>query len=484
MRTFELYQKPFHITATLLLMAAIVMNSPGAFAQTRMSIRDCISYAGQNNSNLRMARQDEDVARQVNNQTRGRGLPQANITGTWSDNLKLQQLVLTPAALALFGGAGKKDTSSSAGSGSSATPTKGGVTLGYRYSSVVTGEVTQMIFDPSFWVGLKAAKYNRMYYAQTTQQVNEQVAYNIANAYYQVIVAQKQLELLGYNINSTGRLLANTKLQFQNGVAKQVDVNRIQVNYSNLISQQQQAQLNLDKAMNNLKYQMGMDIAEAVQLSDTSLSFTNDATLLQEVDSSYFERRINYKLAKTNITLQDLDRRNNISGYYPTLTAFANYAYNAQGPNLGLYKTNPESPWINYTTSAIGLRFRFNVFDGLQRNALVQQSKIKTRKMEENLIQTRRNINLEVSNALTQYRNTLQRINADSQNVSLAQEVYKVTQLEFREGVGTSTDVVNSETSLRQAQNTYVNTLLNLYLARLDLERAKGNILNYLNSNQ
>jgi outer membrane protein TolC len=46
--------------------------------------------------------------------------------------------------------------------------------------------------------------------------------------------------------------------------------------------------------------------------------------------------------------------------------------------------------------------------------------------------------------------------------------------------VGTSTDVVNAETALRQAQTTYITTLLDLYTARLDLERAKGNILPYL----
>ncbi|PIQ20979.1 MAG: transporter, partial [Cytophagales bacterium CG18_big_fil_WC_8_21_14_2_50_42_9] len=55
-------------------------------------------------------------------------------------------------------------------------------------------------------------------------------------------------------------------------------------------------------------------------------------------------------------------------------------------------------------------------------------------------------------------------------------------QLEMREGVGTTTNVVEAETALRQAQNTYITTLLNLYTARLDLERSKGTLLTYLNS--
>jgi outer membrane protein TolC len=137
---------------------------------------------------------------------------------------------------------------------------------------------------------------------------------------------------------------------------------------------------------------------------------------------------------------------------------------------------------VDYSTSSIGLRLRIPIFDGLQRNARVQQSKLKGLQLKENMNLTRQNINLEVSNALTQYRNTLQRIESEQQNVQLAEEVYQMTQLEFREGVGTSTDVVEAETALRQAQNTYITTLLDLYTARLDLERSKGNLITYLNS--
>jgi outer membrane protein TolC len=443
-----------------------------------LSIKECLDYASGNNSNIKLARYDEEIAKQQNNQVRGRGLPQANITGQWQNSPKIQKLIIPPAALAALSG-GKADTNTTAPSSSS--PNKG-ISAGYRYSTNLTGEVTQMIFDPSFWVGLKAAKYNRMVYMQTTQQVSEQTAYNIANAYYQVIVIEKRLQLLQSNLNNTGKLLSSTQLQFENGVAKQVDVNRIKVNFNNLKFQYQEAELNLLQALNALKYQMGMPLEQSILLKDTSLAFTEEEGIMDDSVQNYAENRISYKLAKTNITLQDLDRRNNFSGYYPSLTGYANYAYNAQGPTLGLYKTKSETQWINYTTASFGVRLRFNVFDGLQRNALVQQSKLKTRKMEENLNLTKQNINLEVSNARTQYMNTLSRIKAEQQNVDLAQQVYQVTQLEFREGVGTSTAVVQAETSLQQAQNTYISTLLDLYKARLDIERAKGNILPYLNS--
>jgi outer membrane protein TolC len=430
--------------------------------ETRVfSIKDCIDYAGTNNSNLKISRYDEQIARQQVNQVRGRGLPQANINGSFEDRLKIPFIIF--------------QLPGSTNGESQALP------LGKQYNSALTGEVTQMIYDPSFWIGLKAAKSSNQLYQQSTQQVSEQTAYNIANAYYQTIVVQKQLQLLGANLANTQATLASTELQFKNGVAKRVDVSRLRVNASNLESQIKAAELNLVQAENALKFQMGMPLTQPISLSDTALAFNQEEAVLTDEPEKFFQNRIEYKILQTNLRLQELDRRNSVAGYFPSLTGFANYGYVGQGADPGLFKTSSNG-WVDYTTSTIGLRLRIPVFDGLQRNALVQQSKLKARQVEENINLTKQSINLEVSNALTQYRNTLQRIENEQQNVQLAEEVYRVTQLEFREGVGTSTDVVNAETALRQAQTTYITTLLDLYTARLDLERAKGNILPYLTS--
>ena len=91
-------------------------------------------------------------------------------------------------------------------------------------------------------------------------------------------------------------------------------------------------------------------------------------------------------------------------------------------------------------------------------------------------------MNLEIANATTQYKNALQRIDIEKQNVQLADEVYSVTQLEYKEGVKSSINLVTSEMSLREAQNAYTKTLLDFYNARLNLEKAKGTITTFLNS--
>lgn len=420
-------------------------------------MKECIEYASHNSSTIKIAKYDEEFGLKKIKEIKGRALPQANINGTFEDRLKIP-LLIVPG----FGGAGGE----------------GGIKMGYKYNSSMTGEVTQMILDPSFGIGLKAAKQNTILYQQSTQQVSEQMAYNIATSYYQVIVLQEQLKLLQTNRTSTQKTLEVTELQFKNGVAKSVDVKRLRVNANNLESQVRQATTNLEQAYNNLKFNMGMPLEQAISLSDTTLTFNENESISNNAE---VENRIEYKIGISNLELQRLNTKNNMRGYYPTLTAYANYGYQGQGPDFGIFKT-ADNNWVDYTTSAIGLRLRIPIFDGLQRSARIQQSKIRTSQQEERINLLRQNIGLEVSNSYSQYQNTVKRIESERSNVELAEEVYQITQLEFREGVSTSTDLVEAELSLRQAQNVYTQTLLDLYTARLNHERSVGNLTKYLNS--
>ncbi len=446
------------LSCTLLFRAQA--QSSGAKA---LSIKECLEYASENNYNLRIARLDETISDKRIIEVRSTGLPQANINGVFEDRLKIPLLIIPNMDQFMGGG-------------------QGGIPMGYQYNSSLSGEVSQMIYDQTFWTGLKAAKSSTRYYAQNSAWVNENTAYTIADAYYKVIVIEKQLALLNINLSNTTTTLSMTELQFNNGLAKKVDINRLRVSKSNLESQIKQSELNLEQAYNNLKFQMGMPLNQAITLRDTTFELSEAELKSGETPDQFFDKRLDYKLLETSLELQKLDQKSITNQYFPRLTGFANYSYVGQGPDLGLYKTK-NNDWVDYTTASIGLRLSIPVFDGLRKSALVQQSKVKQDQLKQQLDLKKQQIDIEVSNAEIQYKNTYHRIASEQENVDLAEEVYNVTQLEFKEGVGTSTDVVNAEFALRQAQNIYIGTLLELYTARLQLEKAKGNIINYLTSN-
>jgi outer membrane protein TolC len=101
---------------------------------------------------------------------------------------------------------------------------------------------------------------------------------------------------------------------------------------------------------------------------------------------------------------------------------------------------------------------------------------------KENLLLTEQSIKVDISNYEIQYKNAIDNINTEKENLDLAESVFKNTQLEYQQGAGSTLDLIQSESSYMVAQNTYFNKLLNLFIARIELEKAKGTLMNFINN--
>jgi outer membrane protein TolC len=173
-----------------------------------------------------------------------------------------------------------------------------------------------------------------------------------------------------------------------------------------------------------------------------------------------------------------MDKKRNRAGYLPSLSFNANYGYNAMRNNFDFATTGGE--W--YPGSSIGITLKVPLFDGLQRNAKIAQSTLNIEKSMENIRLTEQSIKVELSNSDIQYRNAVDNIRSEKDNLDLADNVYKNTQLEYQQGAGSSLDLVQAESSYRESLNNYYNKLLNLYIAKINLEQSKGTLMNYINN--
>jgi outer membrane protein TolC len=161
------------------------------------------------------------------------------------------------------------------------------------------------------------------------------------------------------------------------------------------------------------------------------------------------------------------------AGYVPSLSAFGNFNYQAFRRNFDFFDVS--KPW--YSSSAIGLALNVPVFDGLRKRALAQQSSLRTRQVENQAGKLQESITLDVENANARLANARATLVAQRENRAIAEQVYNQSQLQYKEGVATLSDLLNSETELRNAQNNYINALVQLKLAALELKKAGGNLL-------
>jgi len=444
----------------ILLTLFFAISSFYLHAQKPLTLKECINYSLANNSNIKIASYNVDISQKKIAEQVGNYLPQINASGSLDDNLKLSTQLLPGEMLG--------------GTPGTYVP----VTFGNKYSLSGGVQLTQKLYDPTYLYGIKSAKINKEMSVQTLQKTNEQTVFNIGLVYYQTLVIQMQVNVLKSTLVASELSLKSIELKFKNGMAKTTDVDKIRVNFNNTKSQLEQAELSYSQSLNTLKYYMGMPVDNSIALADTTISISNHSLEDESRSNTEMDNVIDYQLQKTNISLMQINKKTNLAAFHPSISFYGNYNYNAMRQEFNFFDSGKD--W--YSSSAIGLKLTIPIFDGLQRNSKVAQSELNIKIAKENLLVTEQSIKVDISNYEIQYKNAIDNINREKENLDLAESVFKNTQLEYQQGAGSTLDLIQSESSYTVAQNTYFNKLLNFYIARIELEKAKGTLMNFINN--
>ena len=442
------------------LILSFLLSDVSSFAQRPLTLKECIKYSFTNNSNIKIANYNVDISQKKIIEQFGNYLPQINVSGSLDNNLKLSTQLM-PAEM-------------TGGTPGTYVP----VTFGNKYSVSGGAQLTQKLYDPTYIYGIKSAKINKGISSQTLQKTNEQTVFNISLVYYQTLVIQMQMNVLKSTLTASEQSLKSIELKYKNGMAKKIDVDKIRVSFNNTKSQLEQAELSYSQSLNTLKYNMGMPVDSSMALADTTINISKYLLANDTVHKLQMENIIDYQLKKTNISLMQTDKKTKIAAFMPVLSIYGNYNYNAMRQEFNFFDADKD--W--YPSSAIGLKLTIPIFEGLQRNSRVAQSELNIKIAKENLILTEQSIKVDISNYEIQYKNALDNINREKENLDLAESVFKNTQLEYQQGAGSTLDLIQSESSYMEAQNTYFNKLLNLYIARIELEKAKGTLMSFINN--
>jgi outer membrane protein len=422
-----------------LLLLGLLLSNYGK-AQQLLTLKDAVNYAVENSSNVRRAKLDIQGGKFKTQEIRSEALPQISANGGLTYNPIIGQLVVGDQSFQL----GRKWNAN------------GGVQL------------SQQLFNQQVFTGLKAARTSELYYALNENLTEEQIIEQVANTYYQVLVNRQQLNVIDTNIKNVRvveRIIVN---QFENGLAKKIDVDRIKVNLTNLENQRDQSVNAVTQLENQLKFYMGMPIVTDVQ------------TLPSFADTVSLSGRTEIKLLDVQKQLLTLQRKAYVAEYYPSLSLTGNYSSTGQSDKFDLFKSKSNSTAFWYDASAIGLTLRVPIFNGFATRSRVRQANVELLRADENRRETTNALNLAYENAKIQLRNSINTINSQRQNVNLAEEIYKSTQNNYNNGLAALTDLLDTENALTEAQNSYTSALLNYKIAEIQLIKSNGNIKSLL----
>lgn len=419
-----------------------------------MTLQECIKTGIANNLLLANARIGIDKGRTGVSQNRSRLLPVINGIFQFTDYLKSPVNVTTGTLL---------------GSDFSDDPTWQTI-KSMQYNANAGIQLSMSLYNQTILAAIDVAKTVEKINSLSYEKAVEDLTMQISKVYYMAQASQEQKRLTNENILRMEELCDITEALYQQGVVMEVDLNRVRINLQNLKTQHDQSNTLHNQQLNMLRFLMDM-------APETSLEVTR---MVENIELLHTEG-VNEGLPELLLSAQQKalaeQRIKTVkAGYLPTLslTGYAG-ALGYQEKFRHFFHTSAATDnWFG--NCYIGLSVRIPIFEANLKKLQIKQYRYDAQQAANRMELTRKQLNEDYANAMLQLNHNMEVFRTQSDSRHQAEEVYNVTEEQYKEGVASMTALLQDEMQLRMAQTACVQALCQCRLAQLDLLKLSGNL--------
>ena len=345
----------------------------------------------------------------------------------------------------------------------------GYIKTGTYNNSTIGLSANQNIFNKDILLASRTANDIRRQSRQNTTGSKIDVVVNVSKAFYNVLLTQKQVEVLDEDLQRLDRSLKDAYNQYQGGIVDKIDYKRATISLNNTRAQRKQVNDVIVAKYANLKQLMGYPDSVDLRLQYDTSQMEKEA-MIDTAQPVQYQNRIEYQLLQTQKSLQYANLKYYQWSYLPTVSAFGNY-------NLG-YLSNQFTETYNQTfpNSNIGLQVSIPLFLGNKRVYQVKQAALQLKRVNWDEVLLKSRINTQYAQAIASYKGNLANYIALKDNVQLANEVYNTLRLQYTSGIKTYLDVIIAESDLRTTELNFYNALYQLLQSKIDVQQAMGAI--------
>jgi outer membrane protein len=348
-------------------------------------------------------------------------------------------------------------------------PTTQAISFYQPWNSTFGATLTQLLFQADVFVALKARQAALNYAQSNLEQVKEGVKDSAYKKYYAILVADKQLYFLNESVKRLEKLYHDDSILYLNGFAEKLDLDKVQVQLTNLKTNASFVQTGLTLSYAALKFSIGIAQQDTVVLKDSlSMEVVKRDVLVDSVN--YLDLPVIRTLDYSK-KLSELDVKRYKLQYLPTVAAQANYGINSMGDK---FITDPSTVWLK--SSYVGLNINVPIFDGFQKKANIKQAQLRLERLNNTIDYVKQGVDFAVLATKETLTNALQNLDMQDRNRELAQRVYNTTKLKFEQGLGSSFEVLQADTDFQTAEANYFNALYDAIVAKISYLRAIGKL--------
>lgn len=409
------------------------------------SIQDCIDTAKVYNVGLLINEHGIELNRQRHKEAKANLIPKLNVMADYKyfANLPYQLMPLS-----VFGGPDGQFKEAQ---------------FGVPHNINGSVQFATPIYNPNIYSAIRTTRIREEMSRIQYEETEEKLYYEITTLYYNAQILLNQSTFIDSNISNATRLLKNVKLLREQMLAIGTDVEKIQLQLSQLETQKDNISSRYEQVINALKFSIGIPVERVLHI-DYNIQIQKET---QYTGVSTTE----YRLAETKQQLLFSELKKLRTTRIPSVTLIGTYGTTGFG-----YDNKPNDFLNFYPISFAGIQLSYPLFAGTVTYRKIAQKKIEleTNKLQLKLISDKNEMN--ITNAYNKKNVSRKSVVNTIEQMNLAQKLYDQTVLQQKLGTASLTDVLLADNALRTAQQSYLTAVVEYLKADLELKRITGNI--------
>ena len=411
------------------------------------SLKQAVDYSMIHNYGVINSGKDLEIAKQKIKESLAQGLPQVNVAVNYKNNIARPVFIL-PGKVA---GRPGQDIA---------------VQFGTKYSADLSGSLRQLIFDGRYFVGLKAARVSLERTDKEFFKNKLAVKEQVSDAYFNVLSVAESLRIIDSTLRITQKLAKETQQIYKAGMAKDVDVDQMNLLVANLQASRTFLKNQYDIAQAYLKFYLGLGENDSVVLTQTLPQLirmkTHDPLLLQSFNLT---DNIDFQSVITNKKLLDLQVKLAKVAFIPSINAIVNYQTQGQRDVWNFFNSGK---W--YQSASYGITMNIPILSSGERIAKLKQAKIAYEQAQVLARQTATQLGIQYQTTRNDYYNSLSVYENKQKNRKVAEKIYRITIEKYTHGMASSLDLLNTHNQFLNAESDFITAGLNLLKSAEKLE--------------
>jgi outer membrane protein len=437
-----LLQENLRMNRIVLLLLFVALTAGVVSAQTTLTLDKAVKLVTERNTVVVQARNTLDARRSAVQAAYGNFLPSVSFSGDYSTSRTKTPLVTT---------------------------------TGSQYSTGVGASVT--LFDGfANTSGYTQAQEEESASLQDLNQSEKNAIYRTHLLFLDVFRKYQLLKVSEDNLKRSQQQLTRISEANKVGSVALADVYRQRVQVGSDELAVIQSQNDFDNAKADLLAYLAVDNQSEYTIDFAGIATDADANEFQEVNTKYsnfdnlfkqaIANRPDYLSAVYSFNSSDAGLTTAKAGCYPRVSADARYGYS--GVDLG--------DMFDNNSLSFGLSLSYSIFNGFQTTSRIEQAQVAKRNAEEQLNQTKRQIQVELRKALLDLEASQKQAIVTKTSVESAEMDRKIAEEKYNLGAGTLLDVLIAQANYTNAMSNKVNAVIGYLLSKKQVEFALGTI--------